>query len=42
MDVNDDFWLEEELSRSEGRRESVGGASCDTQQETAAKQSRKR
>ena len=42
MDVNDDFWVEEDLSGSEGGRESVGGASCDTRQETAAKQSRKR
>ena len=25
MDVNDDFWLEEELSGSEGGRESAGG-----------------
>ena len=42
MDVSNNFWVEEELSRSEGGRESVGGASCDTWQETAAKQSRKR
>ena len=42
MDVNDDFRVEEELSGSEGGRESAGGASCDTRQETAAKQSRKR
>ena len=42
MDVNDDFRLEEELSGSEGGRESMGGASCDTRQETATKQSRKR
>ena len=42
MDVNDDFWLEEELSGSEGGRESAGGASCDTQQETKAKQTKKR
>ena len=42
MDVNDDFRLEEELSGSEGGRESAGGASCDMRQETAAKQSRKR
>ena len=42
MDVNDDFRVEEELSGSEGGRESAGGANCDTQQETAAKQSRKR
>ena len=42
MDVNDDFRLEEELSGSEGGRESVGGASCDTWQETVAKQTRKR
>ena len=47
MDVNNDFRVEEELSGSEGGRESVcvgggGGFSCDTQQETVAKQSRKR
>ena len=42
MDVNDDFRLEEELSRSEGGRESAGGASSDTRQETAAKQNGKR
>ena len=37
MDVNDDFRLEQELSGSESRRESVWGASCDTRQEIAAK-----
>ena len=42
MDVNDDFRVEEELSGSEGGRESAGGASCDTRQETTAKQSRKK
>ena len=44
MDVNDNFWLVEKLSGSEGGRESAGGGggSCDTRQETAAKQSRKR
>ena len=42
MDVNDDFRLEEELSGSEGGRESAGGASSDTRQETATKQTRKR
>ena len=42
MDVNDNFRVEEEVSGSEGRRESAGGASCDTRQETTAKQSRKR
>ena len=42
MDVNDNFQLEEELSGSEGGRESAGRASCDTWQETVAKQSRKR
>ena len=42
MDVNDDFWLEEELSGSEGRREFAGGWSFDTRQETVAKQTRKR
>ena len=42
MDVNNNFQLEEELSRSEGGRESAGGASSNTRQETAAKQTRKR
>ena len=43
MDVNDNFWLKEELSGSKGGRESMGGgASSDTWQETAAKQTRKR
>ena len=42
MDVNDNFRMEEELSRSEGCRESVGGWSSDTRQETVAKQTRKR
>ena len=42
MDVNDDFRLEEELSRSEGGRKSAGGWSFDTQQETIAKQTMKR
>ena len=42
MDINDKFRLEEELFGSEGRRESKGEWSCDTLQETAAKQTRKR
>ena len=42
MDVNDNFRVEEELFGSEGGRESAGGGSCDTRQETATKQSRKR
>ena len=42
MDVNDAFHLEEELSGSEGGRESTGEWSSDTRQETTAKQTRKR
>ena len=42
MDVNNDFRLEEELSGSEGGRESAGGPSSDMRQETAAKQTKKR
>ena len=42
MDVNDDLHLEEELFGSEGGRESTGGWSSDTWQETVAKQTRKR
>ena len=38
MDINDNFRLEEELSRHEGRRESAGEWSCDMWQETVAKQ----
>ena len=42
MDVNDDFRLEEELFGRKGGRESAGGWSSNTQQETTAKQTRKR
>ena len=42
MDVNDDFCLEEELSGSEGGRESAREWSSDMRQESAAKQTRKR
>ena len=39
MDVNDDLWVEEDLSRL---AESAGGASSDAGKDTAAKRSRKR
>ena len=42
MDVDNNFHLEEELSGSEGGRESAGEWICDTPQETATKQTRKR
>ena len=42
MDVNGNFRLEEELFGSEGGRESVGEWSCETLQETMAKQTKKR
>ena len=42
MNVNDNFCLEEELSRSKGGRESAGEWSSNTRQETIAKQTRKR
>ena len=42
MNVNDDFHLEEELSRSEGGREFAEGWSSDTRQETTVKQTNER